>query len=738
MSGRQFWKIIALLSLVLALGLWIRWVQKTDALSRWQAGIIEAAISQIQGRLPFEIESVKVKKEWRELLSGRIASLEMVLRRGALRIFLRGPVDLAEQKLANETLMKVTYDPEVQAELGEGNRKRQAPPVQAHLNFEATRTFSELRSLELRTEPLKTWGLKPLGVQISRPLLMARWKDALIHLEISADSVEWSPPLSKSKTVLIGGLRLQAQTTAAELSNQLGLGRWTAQLAAKTGEVLWNDLYLDLPLQNLPLSLEVELGKRVGSLSLGVPTAPGQPVPLRLETEWDENLLLDWKLTSATLPLPPLLAGLKKVSPTLFAFEGWEFRSGAAQVVGSGIVQLPDAQGLLKTLRARLRLEDLSVRNAARGLALSRTNLGFISDLDSGIIQGELSIGDLRFKRLRGQLASTEFKATRKKEGQVYDIQFGQYLELPLRLEGIPLKMSSLQGRWLKNPSKAEDAPTKYQATGSLRLESTPLARILESFCVPTRYAPPAQVTAHFPKIEFTEESIDPTGQVRAELFDGFVEADELGLFDYLSPVPELDFSLRFKGIRLDLLGDWLQFGEMDGTLEGHALDVVFQSWLPTHYDARFEAKPRRHKDVVFSPDAMKNFARLAVSDGIDQLPGIVDWIAFGWPRRVLGGYDVDYVGIELLSDSGFIQVKTLDPPEIVAKERKHFVLYSDRFKMPLETARYPLIIHATAIGNYIRRMFLSFSPKEDLSKGQKSEKSSSELPPLPKECIPD
>lgn len=729
-----------MLAIGLVSGIGVLWIQRTDALSRWQAGIIEAALQKLRGRLPFDIESLHVRKEWRELFSGRIASLDLVLRRGDVRILLSGPVDLSERKISEETLFRVTYDPEIRLEW---NARAKPPPVvKAHIVLDATRTFGDLRGLTLNWDAPATWSWPAASLKLTAPRLSARWgkpetgltSDARIRIDAGAKAVEWAP--SATRTILVGGLALSADTIAAELNADLGFGLWQAALSTQTSEILWDDLYLDLPLQALPLHAEWALGKRQAGLTIG---APAQPT-VRVKAQWDERLLLGWDLQTSAVNLAELSASARKAAPTLapVVLEGWEIRGGTARLTAQGSLQLPEAAAPLERIRASAQLTDLSVRNPRVGLAFTQANLRADADLGRGQMRANLSVGDLRFKRLRGRLLDTPLRADREKNGQAYAIEIGKAPALGLQLDEIPLHLSALKGRWIKSPAAASaDAPARYAASGSLRLDALPVARLLERFCVPTAQVPPAQVTADFSRIEFTEDSIDPTGKVRVDLFNGVIEADELGLFDYLSPVPELDFTVSFRGIELAQLGEWLNFGEMDGTLEGYAKDVTFQAWLPTHYDARFEARPQHHHDVVFSPDAMKNFARLAVSDGIDQLPGIVDWIAFGWPRRLLGGYDVDYVGISLLSDEGFIQVRTLDPPAIVAKEGKHFILYSDRFKMPLETTRYPLVIHATAVGNYVRRLFLSFQPKTSTPNASKGT-SNEPVSPLPQECIPD
>jgi hypothetical protein len=246
------------------------------------------------------------------------------------------------------------------------------------------------------------------------------------------------------------------------------------------------------------------------------------------------------------------------------------------------------------------------------------------------------------------------------------------------------------------------------------------------------------------PKIELAPSVTDLTGYVRADLFGGTIQVDEMGMFNFLTPVPEFDFNLMLNGIDLHQLGDWVNFGEMDGTLSAYAHDVVFQSWLPTQYDFEIKVNPLHHSDVVFSPTAMKNFARLFTKEGIDNIPGYAQWLAFGWPSALLGGYDIDYAGVHIRSEDGYIHLETLDPvtdADPYNSHQKHFILYGKRFKIPLKSSRYPLILDAPAFGNFVHHMIgdienLAKNKKGDTTHENPSEESLDQES-LPADCIP-
>ena len=215
----------------------------------------------------------------------------------------------------------------------------------------------------------------------------------------------------------------------------------------------------------------------------------------------------------------------------------------------------------------------------------------------------------------------------------------------------------------------------------------------------------------NFSDLNFRTGAIDPTGNIHVDLFKGSINLDEIGIFDLETEAPEVDFNLDMNGIRLADLGDWSGFGEMDGILHAYAHDVVIEGWLPTQYDFLFEAKHLNHPKIVFSSEAMKNLGKLVAADAIQNLPGIADWLTFGWPSRIfLGGFDIWFAGISLFSHHGSIMMETPLPdglpPEIAAEQKQnHYILYGNRFKIPLHAPHYPVLVDVTAMSSYLGRM---------------------------------
>ena len=257
--------------------------------------------------------------------------------------------------------------------------------------------------------------------------------------------------------------------------------------------------------------------------------------------------------------------------------------------------------------------------------------------------------------------------------------------------------------------------PFEYDLWSSLQLKPVEAAALLSDACIPAKNVPPAQVSVDFSDLNLRSGAIDPTGNVRVDLFNGSINVNEIGLFDLGTKVPELDFNMDADNIQLSEIGKWAGMGEMDGILHSHAHDVVVLGWLPTQYDFLFEAKPLHYEKIHFAPDAMKSIGKLFAADAMSHLPGVAEWLTFGWPSRLLiGGFDIWLAGVSLFSHGGSIMMEALEPknlPTDVADEQKqnHYIIYGKRFKIPLNAPHYPVLVDVSAVSNYVGQLVKKF-----------------------------
>ncbi|HUP57959.1 MAG TPA: hypothetical protein VM598_10940, partial [Bdellovibrionota bacterium] len=323
-----------------------------------------------------------------------------------------------------------------------------------------------------------------------------------------------------------------------------------------------------------------------------------------------------------------------------------------------------------------------------------------------------------------------------------YVVRIGEGDRLPLTVGGVPLRIGTLVG--------SLDVRTReYELTTNLQLPPIGIEKIAPLFCLPRSKLPPAIVTASFPKIELWNGAIEPEGRAWIELFGGTIELKELALYD-LTEVPEAGFDLEIEGVKLRDLGDWSGFGEIDGVLTGYARDVVMKSWLPTRFDLLIEPKPLDGSwKLTFSPEAMENTVRLLAEDAVDQMPGIARWFFFGWPAHLVFGYDVKYAGISAYSKDGNILLETLDPMDPrdrnAACGENHFILCGTRFKIPLKSSSYPVLIDNTAMfsflkkrGEYLLEFAAAKQREREALEAKKAPKKESDADDGSKACLPE
>lgn len=626
-------------------------VYSLTARREWiQNQLLDALVRRFSPHLPFEIDSYR--------LSRNLDHFEARLHRGSVVITLSGPVKALD--IGGEAGWEIDYRPEVEV----------VGWVKVRLLAQIGIRGRQLTGLKVALDPASApkVSLKALGLDIAEPRLEAEaipGESFESRIQFSARSVTWTDPAHDQHAVSVEHVELQAQH---------GLERTWARLQAKSGELLWDDLYRELPLSLAPVELRAQNLRKLGDpfdLTIG---REGHP---RLVSTVRPGSDATWSVTR--LPLEPLL---RWAAPE--TFEKLELKGGL--LTTSGRVGLSAGA---RVESAQARIERLALRSESAGYAATGIRLQGSYDRRREAQPATLSAEKVYYRHFSGALDPVAIEWT-PESARIAGA-------LPLRIEGLPLTIG---------PSRVELEP-ELHVTSSLQLERAPLAAIARGFCLPLDRTPPGEATIRLSAVEAGPDYIDPTGQAYIDLFQGRVQLNEIGVYDLDTEVPEIDFDAEWSGIDLKAMSSWLRFGEILGTLEGHARNVVFQSTLPTQYQLLVQAKPLPGESFVeFSPDAMKNTVKLFTGENLDeQIPGIASWLMFGWPSRVFGGYDVHYAGIKVTSENGTIIVETLDPEKVVRETQKHFVLYGPRFKMPLRSANYPVFIDATAMANFVHQL---------------------------------
>jgi hypothetical protein len=771
--------LIAFIATASGYALWRQGVIQAWLMTKAENAIVKVYTEKIRDHLPVTVEKVEYQKTWSELLVGQINPVAITLRHGDLRIHLKGPLSFpaidwstfkqiyrkirGNEPERTDQDLHLEYDPMVQFDSLRSSEKASLPsPLLMHLSVEISGELNELHEAKLELLPPrgeKSWRWPAAGIELQKPDLLLDWKSetdsplSQPELKGKLEAASFAYKQNVSITQPRVNLELPLQIKPFALGPLLQID-WSAE----NGEALFGDR--DFVASSEPLHGNAQLTLKDSTwseLKLSLGKTIGRQLHLKLVPETQAG---HYQVQLDPLPLKEALPAFLKSTlnggapfNSLTSLQSMNFKEGtlALSLEGSiplqgpqhGPGHLPDFSKLTekgKIERADLRLSDASFLWSPHQLAVKNLNLKLPYVAGRGV-EGEISISRLGYRKLKGHLKPTRISYEDRSLGKSTFRLGEKGSRIPLDFDDLLLRIDSISGT-------AQLSPFGFNLETRASLEPVPAEQLVRTLCMakPETRIPPAKVQFSFPKIEISPAVTDLTGFVRADLFGGTIQLDEMGMYQFLSAVPEVDFNLSMNGIDLGELGNWANFGEMDGTLVGYAHDVVFQSWLPTQYDFEIKVQPKNHSDVVFSPEAMKNFSSLFSKEGIDHIPGYAKWLAFGLPSKLLGGYDIGYAGVHIHSEDGFIRLETLDPasdatssgPDLNETHQKHFILYGRRFKIPLNSSRYPLILDGPAMGNYVHQMFGVIQSLSKKKKGEpQDEEDQNPEEPLPAACIP-
>ena len=598
--------------------------------------------------LPFEVLEARLEEgSLQELLRGKKVQLRLRVRKKEWEAELLGPLRLHR----GPPVYDVEYAPAIEV------FRARATQGAAQVTVRAQTDLKTLESFEARSEDPQ-WKFPTLGATVTRPKLAASFKEGVLHTDWSFEALSYQQ--DENRQVELG-------PWSGDVSGTL-VGPWTLHTRLGSLEALWQSRYVTwekdarIPIEVVASKGGAHLRTQIGTPALGTATVEREGELLRARLD--------------RVPLQPIIGLAEQV----FGAEA----IGGVRAHSASISATFEQRGQSRTAQGTLDLLHVSSPQKAWALKGGRVDFDVEKDLSAQI---RIEAERVRFRKLDVGIPNFTTEATPMGVGR-WRIRTPE-LRVPLPMTSVRLGfgegMVSVNGKW--------DWETE------LELDPAPVRAWAEALCLPFERVPPGSLSAQFPLLELGSDEVHTQGEVSLDLFEGRVVVFDPAIFDYATDVPETQFDLHWKGIRLDRLGDWLGFGEMDGFLEGYSHETTLQALLPTQFDFRVEVRPHRQGQVVFSPEAMKNTVRLFAGDDLDtSLPGIVDWFAFGWPSRVFGGYNVNYAGISLYGVDGAILVSPL-------REGQPYLLYGPRFKIPLRGNRLPIVVDAYAMSNFTRRL---------------------------------
>jgi hypothetical protein len=613
------------------------------------------------------------------LISGEDVKLHLRLRRDEWRMELLGPLHLHR----GPPIYDFEFSPIVEV----FRNDVRVTKFQVHARIQTD--LKSVDAAEVRLEDREV-SVPLIGLLVRAPQVLARYEKGLIDAQWSFQGLSYQRDEHR---------QLELGTWSGKLTGALS-GAWTLRTQLGSFEALWSSRYVSVE-RDSRIPVEIVLTDQGAQLSAQVGTrALGQ---VRLNRKEDQV-----QIQLERVPLS-VLGDLLTQGIGSDALGGTRAHSGT---VTATFYQ----RGEKKSAHGTIELQHVSSLQKKWALHQVPIDFDLQEDLSAQIRFGG---GRARIRKLEVGVPSFTLSLTPKPTG-------GFKVRAPEMRIAFPMTSMRLgAGEGSISPSG------KWQWETELDLDPAPLRAWAQALCLPLERIPPGPISAQFSSVDLSTDEIHAQGEVSLEIFDGRFELLDPAIFDYATQVPETQFDLQWKGIRLDRLGDWLGFGEMDGFLEGYSRETTLQALLPTQFDFRVEVRPHRKRQVVFSPEAMKNTVRLFAGEDLDSsLPRFVDWFAFGWPSRVFGGYNVNYAGISLYGVDGAILVSPL-------KTGEPFLLDGPRFKIPLRSHRTPIVVDAYAMSNFARRIHEQI---ENLSNSRENRSSQNRKDPdhAPDSCFVD
>lgn len=174
-----------------------------------------------------------------------------------------------------------------------------------------------------------------------------------------------------------------------------------------------------------------------------------------------------------------------------------------------------------------------------------------------------------------------------------------------------PLKIPFLGGQVICDRLTLSHAfrPERRFETG-LAVDKIQLAELSKAMAlVPLE----GEVVAHFPKVVVTGTtgtfSVEGGGEIA--LFGGKVKIGGISGADLLTRYPKLTFSATFEGLNLGQLTRTIEFGEIDGILDGYFKDVELFGGVPTRFEAEARTVERKGISRTINVKAINNVAIL-------------------------------------------------------------------------------------------------------------------------------
>ena len=424
-----------------------------------------------------------------------------------------------------------------------------------------------------------------------------------------------------------------------------------------------------------------------------------------------ENPEGGWSLSWAVKAL-----NLKSVvDPVIDELSKRRWKVGALQVEGSGRVLLEEDLGpaalLKRTLRETRINVSASLENPKAQLRAQRIQLalrpGSVEEMKglkplarSVPLVVTIEAEELGWRGMDGRLYPSVMRIQVRPEAELARLEVDGVGEIKIAMKEIDAVFEPLRVRLSQGDQKLFE---RMSFETAIKASTQSVAGVLEKVCLPWPKQWATSLDVQWKRVSLEKGRLKLDGQTKVSVIGGEIVTGPIEIDNAMSSARLTRFTTRIRDLQLRDLGEPIQFGEMDGTLKGDLEDVELIGLVPRRYRARFELLPNTKREVIFSAIAMKNFVSLFTPEDFSgNIPGPLKELAFGWLSRVLGGYNIKYAGLSLSAVDDSILLETLDPEWMVRSGGQRYLLYGTRFKIPLQSLRYPVVLDAPGLTNFV------------------------------------
>lgn len=373
-----------------------------------------------------------------------------------------------------------------------------------------------------------------------------------------------------------------------------------SSLEASAGELLLDRFYLNL--EKNPLSLQYRGTMIPGARAVHIANLEAglaQLLNAKASGRFQDTPTGLQAALSISIPSFPLAPAFLQFVAEPFRMHSPLLQNLTVEGKGSGDFEITVEEAQTAVL-GRIRVQEGTVSNEASSFAFKGVDLSlpfvYRDEEPAGPMQppgeGRVSIASMRLALLPEQPLDIRLEAEPNR------------LRVPgpirVRIPGGEVRLATLQ--------LAYTTERGFRAETAVTLDNVALHPLLSRLWPGS---PQGNLSGNLDPIQYAEGRMQSGGHMRAELFDGHVTLERIGISRLFSAGPLLRLHARWEGLNLDPMTTGTPFGRVTGLLRGHLKDFEMAYGQPQRFDLLLETVPRQDVKQKISVKAVDNIARI-------------------------------------------------------------------------------------------------------------------------------